>query len=147
MNNTPGSHKNIKEFTFRWGKQFTFLTLRTLNSKIELCDGLVTIRMKKRFLGFINGGLKTFRIPADSILQVSLKRFLFLPDLLMPALYGIAGFLLNPLFFIIVPLSLWACLNSYVIIHTKDGKLFRIPCFNKYEAEEFILYINDIYLD
>lgn len=147
MGYIPEEHKKVNEYIFRWGKRFTFLTVRTLNSKLEVINGLVKIDMERYYLGFIKGTRKSFQIPANNIQNIEIKTSVYLLDLLMPVLYVLAGIFLNPLFLIIVPLSVWACFNTYIIIYTEENKKIKFPSFSKKEAAEFVYYINDVYLD
>jgi hypothetical protein len=146
MDNIAVNKNKITEYSFRWGKQFTFLTLKTSDTKLVVSSTDLKIDMTKFYLGFIKGKNTTLDIPINSISNIYGKTLISLTDLIIPAIYVFGGFF-NPLFFLVVPLSIWACINSSIIIATKSNAIIKIPSFNRKDANEFIHYINDLFIE
>lgn len=138
--------QKLNEYTFLWGKQLKFLTLRTSNTRLMIHNTTVIIEMEHHYLGFIKGKSTTMTVGTDQISDLSTKNMLSLSDLLVAALFFTAGFF-NPLFFIIVPISVWASMNTNIIISTKENKKIRIPSHNIKDANHFIHYIKDVYIE
>jgi hypothetical protein len=147
MENMTTSNNSTNEYSFRWGKQFSFLTLRTLNTKLIINNTNLIIHMDKYFLGFIKGKSYELNVPINSIHCLSTKKMLTLTDLVIAGVYAICGFFIHPLFFLAVPLSIWACMNINIILNTKTDKKIKIPSFSTKETKEFINFFNDIYIE
>lgn len=134
------------EYSFRWGKQFRFLTLRTLNSKVVIRNNSILIEINKYYFGFIKGNKSTIQLPIREISNLETKYTLSICDLVVAGVYALGG-IINPLFFLIVPLCVWACFNSNLIITTISDDDIRIPSFSKKDAKRFINYYNEIFAD
>jgi hypothetical protein len=141
------SYIKSNEYSFRWGKQFNFLTLKTLESKLVVSSTFLTVETDKYYLGFIKGKKSTVNIPISDISHIEIKNLFSLPDLIVALFYFLLGEFLNPLFYLIIPLSVWASCNTNLIITTKSDQVVKIPSFSKKDANDFRNYFNDIYLD
>jgi hypothetical protein len=146
MDVTMEGSKKINEFSIRWGKQFTFLSLRTYDTKLIVHDGLLTIETDRYYLGLFKGKKTTLNIPLNSLVNAETKVTLSFSDLVIAGIYVFAGFF-NYLFFLLVPLSVLACFNTGIIITTNTDKVITIPSYNKKDAKNFINFINDLYIE
>jgi hypothetical protein len=146
MDVTMESNKRINEFSLCQGKHFTFLKLRTYDTNLVVHDGLLTIEMDKYYLGLFKGKKTTLNIPLSSLVTAETKTTLSFTDLVIAGLYVFGGFF-HYLIFLLVPLSIWACINTGIIITTNTGKNIKIPSYNKKNAKNFINFINDLYIE
>jgi hypothetical protein len=147
MENIIAESSNINEYSFRRGKQFSFLTLRTLNTKLSINSISLAIEMERYYLGFIKGKKTTINVPINNITSLDEKTLLSFSDLLVAGVFLLAGIFLNPLFYIIIPISVWACINTNIVISTNSDKDIKIPSFSKKDAKEFVQYFKDIYIE
>jgi len=138
--------KNYNEYSFRWGKKFGFLILKTMDSKLNINPTLLNIEMNPYYLGFIKGKSTTKDIPLGDVMQLEMKKLLHPTDLIIAAIFFLGGFL-NPLFFAVAALSVWACINTHIILKTISGEIIKIPSYSRKEAKEFIDYYRDIFTD
>jgi len=146
MDNTADGRKKITEFSFRWGKQFAFLILKTMDTKLVVSSTYLVIDMTKYYFGFIKGKKSYIDLPISNINNITSKTLLSFSDLVIAGIYVFGGFF-NPLFFLVVPLCIWACINTNIIITTKSNQEIKIPSFNKKDAKEFVYYIQDIFIE
>lgn len=147
MDNALSLNNRSNEYSFQWGKPFKFLTLKTCNTKLSIYNTSLIIEMNKYYLGCIKGKKTTYNIPIQKINLLESKKSLSFSDLLISIGFLCGGFLINPLLFLFVPLSIWACYNFNILLSTKDGKSLKIPSSNKGGMKEFIQFFNDIYIE
>lgn len=140
------ANSRIKEHSFYWGKQFGFLTLTTSNSKLEIINLTLKIEIEKIYFGFIKGRKITYEIPINTIDNMQVKTKMSPTAIMASAIFFLAGIFLTPFLFLLVPVSVYACINSNVIIATKKNEVYKIPSSNKKDAKEFIQYFYEIYI-
>ena len=134
------------DYSFTWAKQLGFFVFATMDTNV-LIDRLdLVMNMERRYLGLVKGKCICKTIPINQIRDVELRMLLSLSNFIIAGLFVLAGILLNPLLFLIIPFCIWGCINTNIILHTKMDQEIRIPSFNKHEAKKFVDYFKDIYL-
>lgn len=137
---------NYNDYSFTWAKQLGFFVFATMDTNV-LVDRLdLVMNMKRKYLGLVKGKCTYKTIPINQIRDVEIRMLLSISNFIIAGLFVLAGILLNPLLFLIIPFCIWGSINTNIILHTKLDQEIRIPSYNKYEAKKFVDYFQDIYL-
>lgn len=131
-----------KEYLFEWIKQFSYLTLKKVETKVNLDHRSMTSETTTYHLGFIKGKTKTLILPLNNIKEVQIKRLVTYSDMAFAGLF-IAGGFVNPIYFLLAALFIWTGLNTSIVITTGLATKILIPASSKSEAENFVWALNE----
>lgn len=130
-----------KEYLFKWVKQFSYLTLKTVETKAVLKESSLNLQSQTFHLGIFKGKPKTINLSLSDIQQVQIKRLINYFDIAFAIMFIIAGFI-NLLFFLVAAVFLWTGINTSIVIFTKSHGTTKIPSGDKSAANEFVNAIN-----
>lgn len=136
------SKENNKEFSFRWEKQFSYLTIKTVETKLKISNDKLNVESKGKHLGIIKGKCMTKDIALNSIQGIEIKKLITYSDIAFAVVFALAGFF-NPAYFLLSALFIWTGINTSIVIKSREGEEIKIPANSKKEAEEFVDYIKE----
>lgn len=138
-----GEEKIIRGFDFTWTKDFSYLTISRVLSKISVERNSLNGEIKKYFLGIIPTKTRDINIPLKNILKLEIKKKINLWDLLFGILFVFVG-VANPLFFIVALIFFWSARTTGIVITTKLQSTVEIPTNSNADAENFMDYVNSL---
>lgn len=134
---------NPKNYLFKWVKQFSYLTIKTVETKIKIDNLKLNIQSCTYHLGFFKGKIKESELPLNNIKEVQTKKLITYSDIVFAIFFIIIGFI-NPITFIFAAIFIWTGINTSIVITTKLESTIKIPANSKSDAEEFISYVNSL---
>lgn len=137
---------NYNDYSFTWGKQLGFLVFTTMDTDVLVGQLDLEMNVHRKYLGFVKRKRICKTIPINQIRDVEIKMLLSISNFIVAGLFVLAGVLLNPLFYLIIPFCIWGSINTNIILYTKTDHVIRIPSYSKQEAKRFVDYLQDIYL-
>lgn len=129
-----------KKFQFNWVKQFSYLTIKSVVTEINVNEATMKIQSVSKVLGVGKGKKKSWNKELSEIKSAETKKLVNYIDLAFAAMFIIGGFS-NVIYFALAALFLWTGININIVLETTDDETIKIPANSKKEAEEFVSYI------
>ena len=138
-----GEERIIRGFDFTWTKDFSYLTISRVLSKISVDSDSLNGEIKKYFLGIIPTKTRDINIPLKNIMKLEMKKKTNIWDVLFGILFVFVG-VANPLFLIVAAIFFWSARTTGVVITTKFQNTVEIPTNSNEDAENFMDFVNSL---
>jgi hypothetical protein len=130
-----------KKYSFHWTKQLSYLTMKSVETEVDINEESMKIESTSKILGIGKGKKKSWDLKRSAVRSAETKKLINYIDLAFAAVFIIAGFS-ELIFFAIAALFIWTGINTSIVIETSPlGDTIKIPAANKGEAEDFVKYI------
>lgn len=140
-NVTTSSSANPKAFEFIWTKDFSYLTINKVITKLLLQEDSLVGEAKSYILGIIPRKPRKISLPLSNISKVEVKKKYNIWDILFGIVFLAVGFA-SPIFFLVAALFFWCARAKSIVITTNISTQVEILSNSSSAAQEFIDFLN-----
>ena len=130
-----------KSYWFHWVKQFSYLTLKSVETEVDVNEESIHIESTSRILGIGKGKKKSWNLKRIAVRSAETKKLINYIDLAFAAAFIIAGFTIGLWYIALAAIFIWTGINTSIVIETTLGDTIKIPASDKGEAEDFVKHI------